>query len=467
MALVAWFLHQSTDTWKTAKKTPVSSVLRENRGVYDSRQSPDRDHCDILLLAFLLDLSDFPRRINQGLYKLVFMSCFLGRNPMLWSVRKKFLFALVVSPVSGGIAVAQSPVSALTETNLVNSTSLVNSRATVSVQTNDLFVNQWVHVDQFGSISGSVSALVGQDSLSLPKMKVSLSQGGTIMQTDDTDVGGDFLMEKVSPGLYTLTAEGGGSMAMFSVVVLNGIAGKHLPGKVGISVMPASGRVSEIIQGLTIPKTTATASAISEDPLGSNRKFSETHRVILDGQGTLSGRLGKAASAVDMSKMTVFIMKDGQEIKRAKVAMDGTFSVPELSPSCYGLVAAGDQGVAVTGFCAVNRSVASKDTYKEHFVAQSNQLPSSLNIEVCDQPGDLVPTNNAAVVADTSVASPIGMAPGFGGGLGGGGSFGGGGGSGGIGGGIGALAGIGGLIAVGIIAADKNKKATVTSPIAP
>ncbi len=379
---------------------------------------------------------------------------------MLWSIRKNFLFALVVCPLTGSLAIAQSPFSAISETNLIT------SRATFSSQTNDLFVKQWVHVDEAGSISGSVAALVGQDSLSMAKMKVTLSQGGTVMLTDDTDVEGEFLIEKVSPGLYTLTAEGGGSMAMFSLVVLNGIEGKHLSSKVDIRVMPTSGRVSEIIQGQSIPKTTATASAINVDPLGNNRKFSETHRVMLDGQGTLSGRLGKAASAVDMSKMTVFIMKDGQEIKRAKVAMDGSFSVPELSPSCYGLVAAGDQGVAATGFCAVNRVIASMNTNKVHFVAQSNQLPSSLNIEVCDQPATLVPTNNA-VVADTSVASPIGMAPGFGGGFGGGGSFGGGGGSGGIGGGIGAIAGIGGLIAVGIIAADKNKTATVTSPIAP
>ena len=354
---------------------------------------------------------------------------------MLPSVRKNVLFALVASPLTFSIAVAQSPVATLAETNTVR------ARASVSSQTNDLFVNQWVRVGDTGSITGSVTALLGQDSLSLSKMRVSLSQSGTVMFTDDTDVEGEFLIEKVSPGLYTLTAEGGGSMAMFSLVVLNGIAGKHLPYKVDIRVMPTSSRVSEIIQGQSIPKTSATASALSEDPLRNNRKFSDTHRVMLDGQGTLSGRLGKATSAVDMSMMTVFIMKDGQEFKRAKVAMDGSFSVPGLTPACYGLVAAGDQGVAATGFCAVNRSIASVNSNRELFVTQSMQLPSSLNIEVCDQPRATASTNTDVAVLDTATsATPVGMAPGFGGGGNvGGGSYGGGGGSGGVGGGIGAL----------------------------
>ena len=380
---------------------------------------------------------------------------------MLSSVRKNVLFALAVSPLTIGFTVAQSPIAAPVETDSVS------ARAVVSAQVNDLFVNQWIRSGDTGSITGSVNALLGQDSLALPKMRVSLSQSGTVMFADDTDVEGEFLIEKVSPGLYTLTAEGGGSMAMFSLVVLNGIAGKHLPDQVDIFLMPTSSRVSEIIQGQSIPKTSATASALSEDPLRSNRKFSETHRVMLDGQGTLTGRLGKATSGVDMSLMTVFIMKDGQEIKRAKVAMDGSFSVPGLTPACYGLVAAGDQGVAATGFCAVNRNVASVNPNRELFVAQGIQLPSSLNIEVCDQPvASMPPKTDVAILDTTTTATPVGMAPGFGGG----GSYGGGsggGGRGGIGGGIGALAGIGGLIAVGIIAADKNKNTTITSPIAP
>ena len=133
--------------------------------------------------------------------------------------------------------------------------------------------------------------------------------------------------------------------------------------------------------------------------------------------------------------MTVFITKDGTEVSRVKVAADGTFSVPSLVPACYGLVAAGDQGVAAIGFCAVNRSVVKANSDGKIFVAQS-KLPTSLNVEICDAPvmekPDQNPSDKTAVsvpgTSATAGMSSIGMAPGMGGGGFGGGSYGGGGG---------------------------------------
>ena len=393
---------------------------------------------------------------------------------MFLSVRKKLVLSLFAVPLTFSFGFAQSPIKALVESNVTT------PKASLSTQMNDLFVNQWIHVDGSGSIRGSVVSLLGQDSLSLSKMRVSLKQNGEVIAWDDTDIDGDFLIEKLSPGLYTLTAEGGGSLAMFSLVILDQLSGQHLPNSIDIRVMPTSSRVSEILRGQSDPKS-LTAAAPGEDPLQKSRKLSETHQVLLDAQGTLNGRLGKAAASVDMSSMTVFIMKDGEELKRAKVAADGSFSVPGLSAACYGLVAAGDQGVAATGFCAVNRSVVNMNTKGKIFVAQTNKLPTSLNIEVADNPGTDSPKQNDVAAKDsepTSSSAPVGMVPGFGGvgggsygGFGGGGfgggGFGGGGGAGGIGGGIGSLAGIGGLIAVGIIAADNNRDAPVASPIVP
>ena len=384
---------------------------------------------------------------------------------MLSSVRKKIFLSLIAVPLTFSCGFAQSPVGALAESNAVT------PKAFLSTQMNDLFVNLWIHVDGSGSIRGSVVTLLGQESLSLSKMRVSLKQNGEVIAWDDTDVDGDFLIEKLSPGLYSLTAEGGGSLAIFSLVVLDQLSGQHLPNSLVVRVMPTSSRVSEILRGQSNPKS-STAASPSEDSLQKNRKLSETHQVLLDSQGTLNGRLGKATASVDMSSMTVFIMKDGEELKRVKVASDGSFAVQGLSPACYGLVAAGDQGVAATGFCAVNRSVVSTNTSGKLFVAQSNQLPTSLNIEVADNPGSESPTKNDIALTDTAPSSssaPLGMAPGFGGVGGGsyGGGFGGGGGAGGIGGGIGSLASIGGLIAVGIIAADNNRDAPVVSPIVP
>lgn len=380
---------------------------------------------------------------------------------MLSSVRKHFILSLLAAPFTVGVSVSYAQSTPDSKTAL--------ARTSSAMATNDLFVNQWVHASADGTINGSVVALMGQDSLSLARVKVTLSQNGAVVASDETDVDGDFLIEKVTPGLYSLSAEGAGSVAIFSLAVLDEIAGKHLPNSVEVRVMPTSSRISELIRGQTIPKE-ATPITLTGDPLQMSRKMATTHQVMLDSAGMLNGRLGKAASAVDMSSMTVFITKDGKEISRARVSGNGEFAVQGLAPAVYGLVASGDQGVAAVGFCAVAQSVVMANPRANVLVSQST-LPRSLNIEVCDAPvaekSQNFPTDAVAeAVPSTSVVgmAPVGMAPGMGGGFGGGT----GGGGGGIGGGLGSLAGIGGLIAVGIIAADNNNNSTNTpSPIVP
>ncbi|MCY2986153.1 MAG: hypothetical protein NTY15_21195 [Planctomycetota bacterium] len=373
---------------------------------------------------------------------------------MLSSVRKNFVRSLCAIPLTVSCGFAQSPTGTLPESVTVSAPS--------STQINDLFVNQWVQVDEANSIRGSVVALHGLDSLPLTKMRVTLSQNGKPIVEDDTDVIGEFLLENVTPGLYTLTAEGGNSMAMFSLVVLDRVAGKHLPNTLSVRVMPDSGRVSEIIRGQSSP-TQLSYEMPKADPLGKNRKVTASHQVMLDSNGTLVGRLGKASAAVDMSKMTVFLMKDGEEVSRGRVAADGSFAISGLAPSCYGLVAAGDQGFAAVGFCAVNRAVASSKPTREIFVAQTMQAPSSLNIEVADPVVSETPTE-VVYVEEPEMLTPAGM----GGGGAGGGGFGGGGGAGGGGGlGLGGIAAIGGLTAAAIVAADNNNNSPTVSPVAP
>jgi len=373
------------------------------------------------------------------------------------SVRKNFIRSFCAIPLTIGFGFAQSPTGILPES--------VSVSAPYSTQTNDLFVNQWVRLDEANAVRGSVITLQGMDSMSLPKMRVTLSQNGKPVLFDDTDVEGEFLIENVSPGLYTLTAEGEKSTAVFSLVVLDRIAGKHLPNSVSVTVMQVTGRVSEILRGQSSPSQVS-YEAPKSDPLGQNRKITTTHQVMLDGRGTLTGRLGKASAAVDMSKMTVFLMRDGQELRRARVGADGSFSISDVSPGCFGLVAAGEQGVAAVGFCAVSRAVASVKTKQEILVATTAQVPSSLNIEVAEPMMSETPTE-LVYAEDPQLLSPVGMAPGMGGGGfgGGGGGLGGGGAGGGGGLGFGALAAIGAVAAVGIVAASDNDDSPVVSPM--
>ena len=380
------------------------------------------------------------------------------------SVKKNLLRSLLVFPFTINCGFAQSPANVLPETVSVSAV----AKMTMSAQMNDLFISQWVKTDSTGSVNGSVATMLGQNNLSLSKIRVALTQNGKVVRSADTNNDGEFLIEKVVPGIYTLTAEGNGSVAMFSLVVMDNEAGNHLASNVAVRVMGKSGRVAEILRGQSTPKTVGASAAVSleSDPLGTGRRFASSEQVLLDGQGVLNGRLGKAMASVDMSNMTVFVMKDGQEVQRARVGADGSFAVSGLAPACYGLVAAGDQGSAVVGFCAVGRSVVSLTKDGKVFVAVGMQAATGMNVEIGDNMVTDSPVMQDEVIIGESTQLTE-MGPGFGGG--GGGSFGGGsgGGAGGGGGlGLGGLAAIGGLTALGIIAGP-NDDAPVASPIVP
>jgi len=369
-------------------------------------------------------------------------------------VRKNILRSLIIVPFAINSGLAQSPAESV-------SVSAV-ARKAMSVQMNDLYLSQWVQAEA-GSVNGSVVALLGQDSMTLSKIRVALSQNGKVVASSDTNLDGEFSIANVVPGVYTLTAQGNGSFAMFSLVVMEKTSDSRLASSVDVQVVGTSGRVAEILRGQSLPKAmrgVATAPvAPTADPLGAGRRFAQSNQVLLDAQGVLTGRLGKASASVDMSNMSVFILKDGQEVSRVRVAADGSFAIGGLAPDCYGLVATGEQGSAVVGFCAVGaKGVVSLKKDGKVFVANGMQGASGMNIEIGDNAvaDDLPMFQESFVETD----SDFGMGPGFGGGGFGGGSGGGGGRGRGL--GAGGLAAIGGLTALGIIAGtkDKTKKAS-------
>lgn len=335
----------------------------------------------------------------------------------------------------------------------------------------ELYINQWVHVSKNRTISGSVVGLVGKDTISLAKVRVSMMRDGRVEYTDDTDIDGDFLIENCMPGVYTMVAETADSMSIFSLTVLDEIKGQHLPNKVEIRLMPTSARASEIVRGQTLPKDKSHVTP-DADPLKDVRKTNDTHQVMIDSAGNLKGQLSRATERVDMSTMTVYVMKDGVEVNRTRATSDGKFVIRGLSAGCYGLLAAGEAGLAATGFCATTQELANQPPAKEKFVsfeAPAAKPVSSLNIELGDPITVQGTETEDAVASDEKGSHPPMMPMGAYAGMGYG-SYGGGGGGGGFGGrfgGLGSLAGIGGLIAAGVILATDDENVPVASPIAP
>ncbi len=355
----------------------------------------------------------------------------------------------------------------------------------VSVSTvttlNQLFSKQWVRLDSEGSISGSLVQLADGEKEALAGLPVALVRDGEIQHSAMADESGNFKFENVGPGSYSLVSRTNESIAAFSLQILDA-SNAHLNSSVEVRVVrPAGLKVKEILRAQSLPVVAVRADIkqVSRDPLGDSRAFSKSQFVKLV-DGKLSGQLGSLVSTADMSDMMVYVLQNGKEVARGKADKNGKFSIEGLRPGVFGFVASGISGFAATSFELVGNTTASVGTDGSRLISNISNACGQMNVEVvqccevavCEQPVQTIVETvpqAAPIVSDCAVpVDDCGMAPSCGCGGGGyGGGFGGGGG-GGLGGGrlgLGGIAAIGGLTALGIIAANKNKSATIVSPI--
>jgi uncharacterized membrane protein YgcG len=359
--------------------------------------------------------------------------------------------------------------------------------ATNASHLNQLFSKQWVSLGEDNSISGTLVQLGVDDKTPMSDIPVALVQNGQIAYSTVASKDGTFKFDEVKVGSYSLVVRTNESIAAFSLQVLDA-TNTHLSSSLEVRVVrPAGMKVKEILRSQSMPAypVLADAPVISKDPLGESRSFSKSQFVKTDASGKLSGQLGSVVSN-KMGDMLVYVLKDGQEVARAKADAEGKFSIDGLRPGVYGFVAAGASGFAATSFQLIGASSVGADGTR--LISTVGDACGQMNVEVvqccevvvCEQPVAVTQPIVETIVSNDACGVPVdscGTAPtcgcggGFGGGGFGGGGFGGGGGGFG-GGGIGGLAGLGaiaGLATVaGIVASnDNNNNAPAVSAIAP
>ena len=350
---------------------------------------------------------------------------------------------------------------------------------------NQLFSKQWVCLDKDNSISGSLVQLADNDKLPLAGLPVALVRDGELAYQTTADETGSFKFENLKTGSYSLITRTNESIAAFSLQVLDS-TNNHLNSSVEVRVVrPAGLKVKEILRSQMVPTYPVRSDLprVSTDPLGDARSFGMSHFVKLDANGRLSGQLGSVPQAADMSEMVVYVLKNGEEVSRAKADKSGRFSLDGLRPGVYGFLAAGSSGFAATSFQLVGSETALVGADGSRFVSIHRHACGQMNVEVvqccevavCEQPSQNIVqipvVDPCAVPVDQCGRPPTcGCGGGFGGGGyggGGGGGFGGGG-RGGLG-GLGGIAAIAGLATVAAIAAsnDNNNNAPIMSPVGP
>ncbi|MEZ6059845.1 MAG: hypothetical protein R3C19_05740 [Planctomycetaceae bacterium] len=364
-------------------------------------------------------------------------------------------------------------------------------------------------------LSGRISTISDGGVLSPASgVSVSIAPGnGTGMVTASTDAEGVFALGEVGTGAYTLTANSSQGLLTYGVVISgNALAEREsndplIPVSLDLNSQDIQLN-STLVPAVDVPAVKAIVGRALGVMSASNEQSDETaaipvsqpvlatsdqptayahEQVQLNANGSLDGvvRLIDPVSLqiVPVNDLRVHLVSEGVEGSSARVNRDGSFTIPNVLPGIYAMVAAGTDGIAASGIDVVGNFA--------DLERSSEFIPTSTKIAAAGASTAIIKGQGGAAGAGIGVGSgnggdggagvpggpggpggpfPTGPAPFVGGGFpgggfpGGGGGFAGGGGGFGGGGGLGALLGIGAAAGIAAAIADNNNDRTPASP---
>jgi uncharacterized membrane protein YgcG len=348
-----------------------------------------------------------------------------------------------------------------------------------------LTINQWVQPGPDRVLTGrivvpseigSTVAVQGAE-----VVMVRCSNGESLQAEAKTNANGEFLIQGVQPGIYSLTAHADQVLAVCAVHALDSdlVAERDFPSTIHVVAsdidfdtlqtavlryMPTASQCVDVVSINTVNLDVIAPRTHRQDAL-----YIQQSRGGVTGQLFKAGMLGEGLAKVNLTN--VFILKDGIEIARALTNDAGEFSIPSIAAGRYSLMAIGQDGLAVVGFELIDETTnTTGDVIYAEFSLQVAPVNNFADMEsqavIDEQPSG----TGAVLIADGGVinAGSGGFSNGGGGGpIGGGGGFSGGGFSGGgMLGGIAAIAAAGGAIAVAAGADGGSDSEIVSAPVA-
>jgi hypothetical protein len=262
----------------------------------------------------------------------------------------------------------------------------INAVAELPQQLNQLSFHQWVTADADGNLRVQLVGSDGWQMVTPVGVELLLVHRSAIVQARSPDSDGAVVFDKPRPGVYQLVISSSGIYGSLPISLLARSAGPGLPDVVRMPVIvPARAAISDRLAAGTLPiAAEETPGQFDRDPLGPHR-VAGSSLIMAAADGSLRGQLsmiGQPVSKIDMTGMQVAVLRDGQVVAQAPVAVDGTFRVIDLPGGSYGLLAYGPQGGAAVAFEFTDRkrSVLPGSADERLIVVQSG---SSLNVECC------------------------------------------------------------------------------------
>jgi hypothetical protein len=135
-------------------------------------------------------------------------------------MKTRFAAALALS-LSAGTIWAQELPSVASTVSAPATSEAVRANLALSVQGNDLTQNQWVKLSSEEGIRGSVVSIAKGVLKPQNKVSVFLVKDGQAVSEGTTDIDGDFILDHVEPGVYSLVVQSPNQLALLALTVLD------------------------------------------------------------------------------------------------------------------------------------------------------------------------------------------------------------------------------------------------------
>ncbi len=207
-----------------------------------------------------------------------------------------------------------------------------------------------------GQIAGNVTVFDSEAKSSVPAVnqRVYFTKNGIVVGETQTDDQGQFSMEGMEPGNYSLTVSGSQAFSTFGVQVVEGVDGVFQTADI-TAVPPRILKLAEELGKWESIVKLATTPGVPTKIIRHNADKTITSRVKLQPDGTLNGRVFSLEDGPEepVGVSAVSIFQGDRFVTKVNTDEMGRFSIPGMEPGVYDFVAIGLKGIAVVSFEAV------------------------------------------------------------------------------------------------------------------
>ena len=298
--------------------------------------------------------------------------------------------------------------------------------------------SHWIQINKEGNLDGRISAIDPSRVVAIPieRLDISLVKKGAKVSTAVTDDEGKFVLEDVEPGVYTLIAAGQNGFLAYGIHVLPqldefdilDLDARANPDEAKRKFMAAHFNIPDnaIIEDelqidaaavppefTTLHQITQTYVQVDSNQLadaqaGNDLKAIDEATEIRGGfqfpltfDGTFTGRVQPIATEegrlTKLSDVNLFLIQDDLEVARAPIDENGRFSISNVKPGVYSLIAAGRDGFAAFSLelteVAAEGDVSYLEEDSEYQLVSADPAPAAappiLGIAIITDPADL------------------------------------------------------------------------------